>query len=484
MGPPTSPPSARRPAPRGAPLPVLLPALALLAAGAAGCRQEAPLPAPDVVLVTVDTLRADALGAYGAGPGATPVLDRLAAGGVLFEDAVAPMPLTRPSHFSLFTGRYPREHGVVNNQLDLPEGEVTLAEVFREAGYQTGAFSGTRIFQPSSGAPQGFERYSASETHQEPGAAVVDRALAWLGEVPEGERFFLWVHLYDPHMPYTPPRDLVPAEPPAVPGLERGATWRGLKAIAARSGGGLDEAAARRVRALYDAEVTSADRQVGRLLAALDRRSGPAPVVAVTADHGECFDHGYFYRHSDCLYEGALWVPLVVRAPGRLEAGRRVPGTVELVDLGASLLRLAGLAPPASFRGGDLFANRRGDGVDAYFQPILSDHRAAGERQRIWDGIASVAGEPVRPVLVSPVEPVGVRRGRWKYVLGGTLGEELYDLAADAAERRNLAEGERRRTAELRAAVRRFQREVPFTVLDPTALSPELRESLEALGYL
>jgi arylsulfatase A-like enzyme len=468
---------------------VLAPGLLALA-GVAGCG-EPPSPT-SLVLVTVDTLRADAVGVYGgAGSAATPVIDALAAEGVLFEDAVAPMPLTRPSHFTIFTGRYPREHGVVNNQLALPEAEVTLAEVFRDAGYRTGGFSAVKLFEPASGVAQGFGDFTASEKRKdEPAAQVVDRALAWLEELPAGERFFLWVHLYDPHMPYAPPPELLPAEPPPAGGVDREASWAVLKAIARKSGGDIGPAATRRIRALYDAEVASADAEVGRLLAAVGERGGPEPVVALAADHGECFDHGYFYRHSDCLYEGALRIPLLVRAPGRLEAGRRIAGTVELVDLGATLLRLAGLEAPASFRARDLLADSAaGSGTelgagDAYFQPILSDDKAAASRQRIWAGIASVAGEPVRTALRSEIEPVGLRRGRWKYVMGGTLREELYDLSADAAERRNLAEVDRRRAAELRSAARRFLEEVPFTVLDEKTLSPELREHLKALGYL
>lgn len=458
-------------------------ALAGVLAGAGGCG-ERPAPA-SVVLVTIDTLRADAVGVYGgAAAAATPVLDRLAAEGVLFADAVAPMPLTRPSHFTIFTGRYPREHGVVNNQLDLPEEELTLAEVFQGAGYRTAGFSGVKIFEPASGVAQGFAEYAASASRQDTAAQVVERAVAWLEGVAPEERYFLWVHVYDPHMPYAPPAAFLPAEPPAVPGIDDRATWQRLKAVAARNGGDLSEAAARRIRALYDGEVASVDHALGRLLEAVDARRSPAPVVAVTADHGECFDHGYFYRHSDCLYEGALRVPLLVRSPGRLPPGERIERTVELVDLGASLLSLAGVEAPASFRARDLFTGDGAEPADAYFQPILSDDRAAGRRQRIWQGIERVAGEPVRPTLMSEVEPVGMRRGRWKYILGGALREELYDLAADAAERDNLAAAERRQAAELRAAVRRFVEEVPFTVLKAEALSPELRKHLEALGYL
>ena len=480
-----SPPPPRRSRPRVR-LAALLAAMLAIACGG-------DPEARSVVLITVDTLRADALGAYGAAPGetgpTTPALDRLAAEGVLFENAVAPMPLTRPSHFSIFTGRYPREHGVVNNQLTLPEEAHTLAETFRAAGFRTGGFPGVKLLQEKSGAHQGFDTFVPPEALEVPAAAVVERATAWLAEVGPEERYFLWVHVFDPHMPYAPPPEHVPQEAPERPsGVGDRASWNGLKALARRHGGALDEAAAERIRALYDGEVAAVDAALGDLLAAVAARPrGNETAVALTADHGECFDHGYFFRHSDCLYQGALHVPLIVRTPGG-PAGLRVAPVAELVDLPATLLRAAGLEAPGSFRAGDLMADLRGDAGGAsgraFVQPILSDHQATGSRDRIWGGIESVAGVPLRPSLRSPVEPVAVRDGRWKYLLGGPLGEELYDLAVDPEERDNLAERERRRARELRAAARRFQREVPFTVLDAGALPPELREQLEALGYL
>lgn len=438
-----------------------------------------------MVLITVDTLRADALGAYGDGSPATPALDRFAAEGLLFENAVAPMGVTRPSHFSIFTGRYPREHGVVNNQLTLPEEALTLAEAFGAEGFRTGGFPGVKILQPRSGAGQGFETFEMPEGLEDRADAVVDRALAWLDEVGPEERFFLWLHVFDPHMPYAPPEELVPPEDAAAPsGVGSQATVRGLKALAGRHGGDVDARAAARVRALYEAEVAGVDAALGRFLEGVGaRRHGAETAIAVTADHGECFGHGYFFRHADCLYEGTLRVPLIVRTP-RTEAGGRVTEPVELIHLAATLLRSAGLRPPESFRDRDLLQDPPAGAEPAFAQPILSDEGAARGREGVWTGIESVAGVPLRPSLRSPTEPVVVRQSRWKYLLGGPLGEELYDLEADPGERVNLAERERRRARELRAAGRRFQREVPFKVLREEALPPGLRKQLEALGYL
>ena len=172
----------------------------LLGALAQGCGGE---PSPSVLLITIDTLRADELGAYGASPSRTPNLDRLAQESTVFERAAAPMPLTRPSHSSLFTSRYPREHGVLNNRMSLPLEELTLAEILADHGYRTGAFVGVELLSPKSGIGQGFETHdSPGERRQRPADDVVSTALEWIGSIGRREPFFAWVHLFDPHQPY------------------------------------------------------------------------------------------------------------------------------------------------------------------------------------------------------------------------------------------------------------------------------------------
>ena len=186
--------------------------LALVAVIAFGCSRDLP---PSVLLITVDTLRADALRPYHAtGPTRdgdapdTPRMSGLAREATLFENAAAPMPLTRPSHFSIFTGLYPREHGVVNNQIRLPDAKETLAEILSGHGYHTGGVVAVDLLGDDSGAQQGFAHYGSPRDRLQWSAPdVVKKARAWLATIPADEPFFLWVHLFDPHQPYDPPSE-------------------------------------------------------------------------------------------------------------------------------------------------------------------------------------------------------------------------------------------------------------------------------------
>lgn len=456
----------------------------------AGCR-EAPPPPPSVVLVTVDTLRADRLGAYG-GSG-TPHMDRMAADAVLFENAIAPMPVTRPSHFTLFTGRYPRQHGVVDNHLKLPASELTLAEVLSAAGYRTAAFTGVSILNARSGSAQGFATFDSPAARERRAAEVVERALAWLETVPAGERFFLWIHVFDPHIAYEP---LAAFRPPGGEGpLAEAATWESLREIAQANGGEIGRAELRRIRALYAAEVSGVDAVIGALEIALAERPDARDLVTVlTADHGECFGHGIYFRHASCLYDGAIRVPLLMRYPRLLPAGQRVAEQVEHRDLAPTLLALAagerGAGPetPESFRGGRVLFDPSGRPVAAgeetfaLLQHPLSSLKGERGRRSLWRGIERVAGDPVRDD-VRGEEQVGLRSARWKYIV--TAGrEELYDLAADPDESHDLAGAEPRTVRRLRAELRAQLERYPLNILDPGEIDPVLLERLRALGYL
>jgi choline-sulfatase len=475
--------------------PTLAPVLALLLGGgclaAAGCRPAGPeRPPPNVLLVTVDTLRADHLSPYGSTGTRTPHAERLAAEGTLFQNAAAPMPTTRPSHATLFTGRYPRQHGVTDNHLVLPDDELTLAEVFGEAGYRTGAFVGASFLGRSSGISQGFETIGASRGRP-PAFEVVERAIAWLRGLEPGERFFLWVHVFDPHMDYAPPKLFVP--PPPAGGSDLAAVgWPTLRRLARRNGGDLDRSILERARQLYAAEVDAVDAALGVLLLELDERKLAADTVTVlTADHGECLEAGFFFRHGDCLRDGAVRVPLIVRYPGRVLAAERTAAPVEHLDVGPTLLALAGLEAPPSFGGRRLFGRDGGlvdaDGEEAERYALVQLHvsaeRLSRTRPEIWQGIESVAGVPMRPSPLG-VEHLALRGARWKYVARSAGGEELYDLAEDPGETRDLAAEQPARVRELRAALRSRLAAMPLRVLDAGELSPELRHELEALGYL
>ena len=422
-----------------------LAALLVLLVGCAGPPAAAPW---NVLLVTVDTVRADHLGCYGARDAETPALDRLAREGVRFAWASSPVPLTLPSHSSLLSGLLPPHHGLRNNGAGrFPEGTATLATALAAAGYRTGAFVGAFVLDHRFGLARGFEVYDDEverdasgglpEDAERRGDAVVDRALAWLQSPqspppPSGAAgarpFFLWVHLYDAHAPYAPPspyRERHPGRP-------------------------------------YDGEIAFADAQVGRLLASLDR-SGLAgrTVVAVAADHGEALgEHGEL-THGLLLYEPTLRVPLLLRAPGRL-APRVVQSPVSLVDVAPTLAGLAG-HPMAGSPAREL------DGRD------LSVPLARGEEP----AAADLYAETRYPALFgwSPLAAL-TRRGR-KYIRAPR--PELYDLARDPGETANLAAGDAAASsfaARLAAVEAGAAAPAP-----PVALRAEERARLESLGY-
>lgn len=473
-------------------LPILATALLALTvwAGSAGCHQGPAPPRPSLLLVTVDTLRADFLGAYGSTETSTPHVDRLAAAGTRFDNATASMPVTRPSLFTILTARYPRDHGVTDNHLALPASEVTVAEALREAGYRTAAFTGVAFLDRASGAAQGFDTFEAPTAEQSQVRAdqVVRKAADWLRAGGSDRPFFLWIHVYDPHMPYEPPATFLPPGP----GRKR-IDWSTLRHWADLGGGDIGQTQYRRGVDLYAGEVEAVDAAFGLLELELRERGVAEETVTVfTADHGECFENGFYFRHADCLYDGAIRVPLIVRYPGRVPAGEVVAEPVEHLDLAPTLLAFAGLEPAAPF-GGHALYGAEGEpatlpaGRHALFQHPLSSTGGTKFRRQLWAEIARVLGEPVPPFR-NAAETVGLRSARWKYVAGrkpeGGADEQLYHLAEDPGETRNVAE-ERRDVAErLRAELRRLLAEHPLNVLDEGELDPALRRQLEALGYL
>ncbi len=439
---------ARRTLPSVRTLPVVG-ALALLALAGCGVPRteeprSAPAVSPNVLLVTLDTVRADHVGCYGDRAAETPALDRLAREGVRFAWASSPVPLTLPAHSSLLSGLLPPHHGLRNNGAgSFPAETATLATALAAAGYRTAAFVGAYVLDHRFGLARGFSTYDdrmerdasggVPEDGERRGDAVVDRALAWLTANAEGEGgrahpFFLWVHLYDAHAPYDPPS----------PYRERHAGRP------------------------YDGEIAFADAQLGRLLAALDRAGlAASTVVAAAADHGEALgEHGEL-THGLLLYEPTLRVPLLLRAPGRL-APRTVATPVSLVDLAPTLAALAGHPLPA-------LPGARLDGRDLSAALLAGAEPAA----------ADLYAETRYPALFgwSPLAAL-TRRGR-KYIR--STRPELYDLARDPGEAHDLlaadpgaGRGFSDRLAELSAGER----------MAPAApLSAEERARLESLGY-
>jgi arylsulfatase A-like enzyme/Flp pilus assembly protein TadD len=425
-------------------------ALAMLCALAAGCARPGGTAATggpvNVLLVTIDTVRADHLGCYGDRAAETPRLDRLAGQGVRFADASSAVPLTLPSHSSLLSGLLPPHHGLRNNGAgSFPSGSPTLATALSAAGYRTGAFVGSFVLDRRFGLARGFATYDdeierdpragAALEAERPGSVVVDRALAWLGKDEKDNRdnkdggrpFFLWVHLYDAHAPYTPP-----------------SPWR--ERFAGRP---------------YDGEIASVDAQVGRLLDELDRRGlAASTVVAVASDHGEALGEHGEATHGLLLYQPTLHVPLLLRAPG-LRAGQVVRTPVSLVDLAPTLAGLAGKAlSSAPLDGRDLSAGLlRGE------EPAPSDLYA----------------ETRYPALFGWSPLTALRRRDLKYIDGSE--PEMYDLAKDPREAANLAaRAESARTA-AGFAEQIAKIEAGAVATQRVPADAETRAKLASLGY-
>jgi len=457
--------------------------LALALVGAtllAACAEEQRRP--NVLLITVDTLRADYLGAYGSSAARTPNIDRLAREGTLFEQAAAPMPMTRPTHASILTARYPREHGVVNNAISLPDTSRTLAEALRAEGYQTGAFVAVALLSAEAGFAQGFETFrSPTTSKQRPADEVVPEALEWLAGISSNEPFFLWTHLFDPHLPYAPPAEYRDGSESAVEGGLPEVSWSVLREIARTNAGDVPASVLRQAKSLYRGEIAYADHWVGRLLEEVDRLRGlDDTMVVLTADHGECFEDGTYFEHSDCLTQAALRVPLIVRYPPEFAGGARRLGQVSSIDVAPTVLRVLGL---------DGFADQSGRSLqeldpdeDRYVlvqYPLYQPHTARA-RSRKQQVIRSVGGEPVTPILLD-TQKVGIVGSSWKY-LRSEAGDELYAL--DPTEEVRELGGAPDVRVDLAAELDRQLEVHPLSVIDAGEINDELLETLRALGYL
>ncbi len=406
---------------------------------------------PNVLLITLDTTRADRLGAYGYAAARTPTLDRLAREGVLFERVVSAAPTTLPAHASVMTGRNPMAHGVRNNGMPLDTGVPTLADAFRAAGYRTAAFVSAFVLDQRFGLVRGFDTYDdhldpptgyATDALERRGDRTVAAATAWLTAslpaaagtpalAPAAAPFFLWVHLYDPHDPY---------EAPAP----------------ATSGG---------VSALYDGEVAFADTAVGTLLDALERQglSGNT-IVAVIGDHGESLGEHGEATHGLFVYDSAMRVPALLKWPARVPAGTRVTPLVRAIDLAPTLLDLAGRPALTGATGVSLVPLVRGAAVSPDTAP------------------ATAYGETYFPQLFMNWAPLrSWHDGQWKFIEAPTL--ELYDLASDPSESVNLAAREPDRTARMRRALYALLA-AEGTVTTSASPDRETLQKLAALGYV
>lgn len=413
--------------------------LVALAAVAAACsRSSAP---KNVLVVTLDTLRADRVGSYGYPAAQTPVLDRLAARGARFANATTTTPLTLAAHTSLFTGTFPGYHGVRDNTgFHVEDSLTTLAEVMKSRGYRTGGFVGAFVLDGRWGIAQGFDEYyddfnlsedvgPGLDSIQRRGAEVVDHALAWLGRKDAGP-FFAWVHLYDPHAPYDAPAELSSRFPNTRDGA-------------------------------YDAEIAYTDGQVGRVLDALtaDGRLDDT-IVVVLGDHGEQLGEHKEQAHGFFIYDAAVQVPLIVAGPG--VPARVVPDQVRIVDVMPTVLDLAGIPAPAEVQGTSLRPAMEGNTLQ-----LLALSESWYPRYHYgWS------------------ELTAVRDGAFKFILAPR--RELYDLSKDPHELHDVSAADASRADAMERALRALLARTTRTGVakGPQSIDPAAEQKLRALGYV
>jgi arylsulfatase A-like enzyme len=421
----------------------------------------APSDRPNILLIGVDTLRADHVGAWGREPSLTPAMDQLAGQSDVWLDAYSAFNVTNPSFASIFTGLYGKNHGVYDLQTPLPPSHTTLAEHLRGAGYETLAIiSAAHLGDHNSGLGQGFQDVTRATEHFA-GELAVDMTLDWIATRNGKHPYFVWLHLFDPHTPHTPPQPFALGFRPAnASGLDPIRAWVPFRQPGPRS---FDEPVLGGNRDLYDGEVAYLDRQIGRLLGFLESRGAlENTLVALVADHGESLgEHGVLYRHVG-LYDTTTHVPLMIRWPGRERTGRRIEGLVQTIDLFPTLLKAAKLPVPPQ------------DGVD------LGELTADGKHGR-------------RAVFAEHSGKLGlmVRTPDFKYILsqGNTRffpdGASFYGLKADPGETRNLAGQGLPAEQQLADLLRRWladRRNSPGT--KPREQSDEEKARLKALGYV
>ncbi|MCB9766168.1 MAG: sulfatase [Alphaproteobacteria bacterium] len=402
-------------------------------------RAGAPLPDPaarHVIWVSIDTLRADALGAYGNADARTPVLDRLAAEGVLFETALTPHPTTLPSHTTMMTGTWAHTHGVARNRFIVPAEDRMLAEVLSAQGFEAAGFIGATPLRARFGFDQGFGFWdedirdaTGAVGHERSAAEVTDAALAWL-ETHDPERAFLFVHYYDVHAPYDPPAPCDALYPRPDPGVDGG--WLARRDLRLRRDAGEDlTAAVETLRGLYLGELACVDAQLGRLVDALDARGLlDDALLIVTSDHGESFDaHWEFFDHGGTVYDEALAVPLILRQPGGRGGGARVAPLVSTMDLYPTVLERLGLPAEPQVEGISLAPLLEGQPFVPHERLFLEASKPEGGWTEGQVGDSWTNGAKCR----------AVRGARYKRVRCPARDEaELFDLTEDPAERLDL----------------------------------------------
>jgi arylsulfatase A-like enzyme len=464
----------------------------LAACGPAESPEQAAAIGPNVLLITVDTLRADHLGGYGYPLPTSPTIDRLTERGTRFDDCTVQWPKTWPSMVSMMTGAYPKTTGMKYRPRAMHPTLLLLSELFQAAGYSTGAVVTNFNVGKTFGFDQGFETFIeswqeawAAQMGDEPfqnapgkvkqytnASLATDQALGWLKGLDRSKPFFLWLHYMDPHGPYLPPAgyeqyfreqyDSAPIPEERLPAYQL--------QLDPESGAPITDLA--HYMGQYDREIRYLDDEIDRLLQEIDESE---TLVVLTADHGESLgEHGYYLEHGMFPYQACARIPLIMVQQGRIPAGKVIERPVGLIDLPATILELAGMDIPATFEGKSLVG-------------LMENGSMAGGPEYVF----MESGYHDLTQLV-------VRRGEWKLIAvrsprdrdmmtGGPY--ELYDVIADPHEVNNLVSVRPDIVSNLREVLQDWftggaRWEQRGEEIDLQALSPEERAMLEALGYI
>ena len=453
------------------------PAFALLAVAFvgfqlyAGYRLSAQQPqGPNLLFITIDTLRADRLGCYGYERNTSPAIDRLAREGTLFEHCYAQRGLTWPSLTSIMTALYPKTHGVLKNQWMLDGQFITLAEILKNEGYKTGAFLANFYYAPN----RGFDVKKGGEVGDLDKTVTRD-ALAWMNKLdPQKDKFFMWVHYKNPHDPYTPPQRYIDLFDSTYTGSFDGS--RPVLDSIYVNQIDLSERDLAYINALYDAEIRTTDVYIDRLLNRLDEMGlTDNTLVVFSADHGEeLYERNYYFFHSCSMYDGVLRIPLIFRMPGIVPAGKVVPNQVESIDITPTILQLMKLPLREEFEGQSAL-------------PLIF-----GATNGSW-----------RPAFAERAGAIfSIRTPEWKYIYNpddyhtycsrsdddtgdGYLidAQELYDVRTDPGETRNVVDEHPDVALELRAQILEWLN-TNRRVHKEHKLTKEAEERLRALGYI
>lgn len=430
---------------------------------------------PNVVFITIDTLRADRVGTYGYFRDTTPVLDALSRESVVFERCFAPMATTFPSHLSLFTGTFPNETGAIANvgaggMAFHPTGYLrTLAQLLQEGGYRTAAFVSAVPLKQVSGISAGFDVFEEPEGNSRPAEATNALVLDWLDHRDATERFFLWVHYFDPHRPYTPPEPFA-SKYKSSPEFREYLAERAFRSLRGT------EMAPEAMNNRYDGEVSYVDREIGRLLAAL--QSNPSSwnntILVVLADHGEGLRQHGETEHGG-VWKEQLHVPLMMRIPGREPA--RIDGVISVADVVPTLMGMVHLPGSESLL-------HQGSGVDRLAPDSACPPAFSQESGATW----KVGPRDAGPRYVLTDED-------WKYIYVSKTKVQLFHLSTDPHELHDVSSAYPEvaesflhillaQLEEQKRYFERYQASVPSGLADDREIDPLILEQLRSLGYV